>query len=280
MWQQCWWRVSVPAMGKTGVFGLRGSGHGSGSARPVARAQKYLHWKDQGEATVYLREAGRKPAWVPHYGLDPAHKYAPLPDGAREILIESICARTGIWVPGEQSGVSGDGSIFEGGFLAYRDDDAWHAWHDLDVLIGLCRLLYEHALPRPYDPGDPHGAAGALFGGFGYRTPIEVAPPILRRLLHRLTDACDAYEQDGVAAMRKVTKALYKELPAEPWAMRAVLTGHAHIDLVWKWPERIGEFKAVHSFATVTNLMERYPELHFGYSQPASYEAVSRRSPR
>ena len=59
----------------------------------------------------------------------------------------------------------------------------------------------------------------------------------------------------------------------------AVLTGHAHIDLVWLWPERVGEFKAVHTFATANRLMESYPEMRFGYSQPASYAAVARRSP-
>lgn len=255
--QQCWWRVNLPKAG--------------GEAR-------YLHWKDQAEATLYVRpRAGA--VWTPSYGIDPAHRYAPLPNSAGEVVIESICCRTGIWVTGEASGVSDAGSIFEGAFLAYRDEDAWQAWHDLDVLIGVCRLLYAQALPRPYDPGDPGGGANPLFSGGAYRAPVEVAPPLLRKLLHRLTDAIDALEQNGVTAMRKQARAIFREFPAEPWAMRAVLTGHAHVDLVWKWPERIGEFKAVHSFATVNSLMETYPELHFGYSQPASYEAVERRSP-
>lgn len=254
--QQCWWRVNLPKGGEP----------------------RYLHWKDQAEATLYVRpRAGA--AWTPSYGIDPAHRYAPLPNAAGEVVIESICCRTGIWVTGEPSGVSDAGSVFEGAFLAYRDEDAWQAWHDLDVLIGVCRLLYGQALPRPYDPSDPGGGANPLFGGGGYRAPVEVAPPLLRKLLHRLTDAIDALEQDGITAMRKVARAIFREFPAEPWAMRAVLTGHAHVDLVWKWPERIGEFKAVHSFATVNTLMEKYPELHFGYSQPASYEAVQRRSP-
>ncbi|WP_232767673.1 alpha-mannosidase [Geminisphaera colitermitum] len=61
--------------------------------------------------------------------------------------------------------------------------------------------------------------------------------------------------------------------------MKAVLTGHAHIDLVWLWPERIGERKAVHSWSTQVRLMKEYPEFKFGYSQPASYDAVKRISP-
>jgi len=62
--------------------------------------------------------------------------------------------------------------------------------------------------------------------------------------------------------------------------LKAVLTGHAHIDLVWLWPERIGEAKALHTFATVNRLMDLYPEFRFAYSQPASYRAVAGRSPR
>lgn len=74
-------------------------------------------------------------------------------------------------------------------------------------------------------------------------------------------------------------KKIYAESRAAPDAIKAVLTGHAHIDLVWLWPERVGESKAVHSWATQTRLLEEYPEFRFGYSQPASYEAVGRRSP-
>lgn len=60
--------------------------------------------------------------------------------------------------------------------------------------------------------------------------------------------------------------------------MKAILTGHAHIDLVWLWPESIGEQKAVRTFATADRLLNAYPEFAFGYSQPASYEAVGRRA--
>ena len=251
-WQQCWWRVELPAA--------------SGDAH------RYLRWRDQGEATVYAREGD---AWTPWYGIDPGHHYAPLPKGAREVRIESICARTGIWVTGEQQGIGSRGSLFEGAYLAARDDEAWHAYHDLDVLVGVCKLLYGQALPRPYNPdtGNEGFASGgaSFFSPGGYRTPLEVAPPLLRLLIARLDRAIDALDRDGPAALRKLTAAILADFPAEPWATEAILTGHAHIDLVWKWPERVGDFKAVHSFATVNRLMDAYPDLHFGYSQPASY---------
>ena len=118
-----------------------------------------------------------------------------------------------------------------------------------------------------------------MFNSGGFRPPLEDASPLLRQLLTRLDAAADVYDNDGPAAMRKLTKQIYADFPAASYAMKAVLTGHAHIDLVWLWPERTAEAKAVHSFATANTLMDQYPEFHFGYSQPASYEAVERRSP-
>ncbi|MEI9999992.1 MAG: hypothetical protein WDO13_12960 [Verrucomicrobiota bacterium] len=59
-----------------------------------------------------------------------------------------------------------------------------------------------------------------------------------------------------------------------------MLTGHAHIDLVWLWPEKTGEYKARHTFATMSRLIDHYPEFVFGYSQTASYDAVKRSAPK
>ncbi|MEM1212531.1 MAG: glycoside hydrolase family 38 C-terminal domain-containing protein [Planctomycetota bacterium] len=241
LFDQCWWRVRIPD-GSTG---------------------KYLWWRDDGEATVYVDG-------VPVYGIDPGHLHAPLPAGVTELTIESLCARTGVWVEGGKQGLDASkGSHFQGAFLAERNEDAWHAWHDLDVLMNVMELL-----EKP-EYLNQHG----MWGRGGYRPELTEADPLLRRLIHRTNQALDALDAEGVAACRAVTAAIFKDFPAAPDAMKAILTGHAHIDLVWLWPERAGEFKAVHSFANALSMMERYPEVTFGYSQPASYEAVSRKSP-
>ena len=263
---QAWWRVKLPAN--------------------LPGGRLWLKWDDQGEATLYRRDGKGEgmAGWTPHFGIDPGHQQAPLPDNASgELLVESTCCRTGIWVTGEQQGISPEGSLFRGCRLLSRDDDAWHARHDLEVLIGLCDLLYRRADPKPYGPrgaGNDIGmGSGALFNAGGFRTPVESCPPLLRILLRRLTKAVDRLDAEGPAAMREETSAIFKDLPAARHEIKAVLTGHAHIDLAWLWPERVGDFKAVHSFATADTLMGEYPELHFGYSQPASYEAVGRRAP-
>ncbi|MEM7627185.1 MAG: glycoside hydrolase family 38 C-terminal domain-containing protein [Planctomycetota bacterium] len=245
LFDQCWWKLRIP----------RGAGR-----------SRYLVWRDQAEATLYI--GGRA-----HYGLDLGHPYAPLPDRVTqrggEVMVESACCRTGIWISGETEGVSSKGSIFQGAFLATRDEDAWHAYHDLEVLLELAIVQHRAAFPLSSDIPD----------GNGYREPIEVVSPAFRRLIDQLDRAVDALDHGGPAALRWVLQKTYAALPAAPDALRATLTGHAHIDLVWLWPERVGVFKAVHSFANVLSLQDRYPELVFGYSQPASYEAVGQRSP-
>ncbi|MEM1097793.1 MAG: glycoside hydrolase family 38 C-terminal domain-containing protein, partial [Planctomycetota bacterium] len=247
MYEHCWWTVDVPASDRGG--------------KP-----RYLAWRDQGEATLFVD--GK--AWA---GADPGHRYVELPSTMNRrggtLRIESICCRTGIWVAGESQGIDDAGSRFEGAYLATRDDDAWHAYHDLDVLLNVAVLLHKKAYPESSD----------WPSAFGYRRPVEGLPPVCRKIIDGLDRAVDAFDHGGPAAMRKATARLLAELPADATAIDATLTGHAHIDLVWLWPERIGEFKATHSFANVLDVQRRYPEMVFGYSQPASYEAVGRRNP-
>lgn len=230
----------------------------------------YLAWDDQAEATLYVDG-------LPHYGYDPVHHHAPLAahlaDGSHAIWIEAVACQTGIWIEGA-TGLDPAGSKLRGARLLKRDDTAWGLYHDLAVLDDLLRLL----LRREYGP-----EAAQHFQGFGTRPVVGAVDPLLRRLLRELDEIVDAYqrggERDGTAAGRTRAAQAYRDLPAAPTALNAVLTGHAHLDLVWLWPEVVGEFKAVRTFAIANRLMDVYPEFRFGYSQPASYEAVGRRSP-
>ncbi len=115
--------------------------------------------------------------------------------------------------------------------------------------------------------------------GVGHHSPVEEVSVLYRRLLRGLEKAVNALDREGIAAMRAELAKTYAAMEGRHETIRAVLTGHAHIDLVWLWPERAGESKAVHTFATANRLMDLYPEYRFAYSQPASYDAVRRRSP-
>ncbi|HEY0945867.1 MAG TPA: glycoside hydrolase family 38 C-terminal domain-containing protein [Opitutaceae bacterium] len=228
------------------------------------RQTRYLVWNDQAEATAYV-------GGVPYSGLDLAHRYCPLPAGLRELWIEAVCIRSAIWLDGTASHLTEDGSRYLPPEMAVRDDLAWSVYHDLKVLLDL--LEAEH---RDYHPG----ATKPFTDPVRHTPPALRVSPLFRRLCDRLDRAVGVFDREGLPAFAAALRAIYRDFPAEAGALEAVLTGHAHIDLVWLWPERVGEFKAVHSWATQVRLLQTYPEFRFGYSQPASYEAVARRAPR
>jgi alpha-mannosidase len=243
---QSWFRVTLP--------------------EPAGPETRYLRWEDQAEATAYIDG-------VPYSGLDIAHQQIPLPEGVREIWIESVCIRSGIWLTGEAARLEEEGSLYLAPKLVTRNDTAWAVYHDLKVLLELIEVEYREyqpavsGLPKPFTDPVRHSM------------PAFRASPLFRRLCDRLDKAIDIFDHDGIESFAKELKQVYADFPADPAAIKAVLTGHAHIDLVWLWPERVGEFKAVHSWSTQTRLLKEYPEFKFGYSQPASYEAVGKKSP-
>jgi alpha-mannosidase len=242
LWDQRWFRLRLPKLAESdGPF--------------------YLRWNDQAEATLYVDG-------VPHYGFDVAHHYAPLPAAVREVWVESVVCQTGIWHP-QATGLDPLGSRFNGAEIFSRHELAWNVLHDFLVLEDLMREELRAAFP----------AREGEFGAIGTKPVLGLLPPLLRRLLRFLDDAVNALDANGLAAAQRVLGMAFRELKSTESVPRAVLTGHAHIDLVWLWPERVGEFKAVHTFATANRMMEHYPEFRFAYSQPASYEAVQRISP-
>jgi alpha-mannosidase len=216
----------------------------------------HLEWRDQAEATLYVDG-------VPYFGFDVAHRYCPLPPQVSEVWVESVCVQTGIWHP-EATGLSSSGSVFEGAYMARRDDEIWHAYHDLNSLFEV--MLADR-------PGGP------TLDQVGHQPMLSRADPRYRRLLRMLDQSIDAYHRGGIADLRDALALVYAEIREAKPQFQATLTGHAHIDLVWLWPEKVGEAKAIHTFATTDRLMDAYPELRFVHSQPAAYEAVERRAP-
>jgi alpha-mannosidase len=222
---------------------------------------RWLHWDEQGEATLYVNG-------VPFYGFDVAHRYCELPAGTRDVWVESLCVQSAIWHP-DAKGLGAEGNIFRGARLLRREDEAWHAYHDLNCLYDWMLELRAKEFP---------GVSKELFSQTQQPALTDVSP-LYRRLLRGLDGALDAFDTDGLGALRRELAALYREMRDAAPLSRAALTGHSHLDLVWLWTEQVGEGKAVHTFANANRLMARYPEFRFAYSQPASYEAVARRSP-
>jgi len=223
-----------------------------------AKTVRYLTWGHQGESTLYVDG-------VPYYGFDPAHREVVLPEGTREVWIEAYCSNTF-----SLHGLSGEGSLFSGAAFKYRDDAVWDALQEMRVMFDLMMAL--RAKEKPSN--------GDYVPMIGVRPPVTDVAPIYRKVLHIINCACDAYELEGPAAMSRVFVAGRAKLKTARPQLKGILTGHGHIDLVWLWPERMGEAKAVHTFANMNRLMSLYPEFRFAYSQPASYRAVERRAPK
>jgi alpha-mannosidase len=58
-----------------------------------------------------------------------------------------------------------------------------------------------------------------------------------------------------------------------------IATGHAHLDLAWLWPVAETRRKAVRTFATVLELMERHPDFVFGQSMAQLYAWLEQDEP-
>ncbi len=230
---------------------------------PEYTDERWLHWQDQGEGTLILNGEH----W---YGFDVAHHHAPLPAACRSALVEGLCLQSGIWHH-EASGLDSEGSRLDSAALVKRNDDAWHAVIDLEILIDLVKL----------EAGESRDFGGLLHeGGIGFHPSVDVVTPLTRKLLRLLENACNAFATDGLPGIRSCLEAGREALKGGNALCRNLLTGHAHIDLVWLWNEASGDYKARHTFSTMNRLMDLYPEFRFAYSQSASYDAVERLAPR
>ena len=96
--------------------------------------------------------------------------------------------------------------------------------------------------------------------------------------LYKAACLLKTYSDEEVLAARAVLKEeLDKKGGDAPVKVTAI--GHSHMDLAWLWPIRETKRKILRTFATVLELMERYPDYHYGASQPQQYEWVKEMCP-
>ncbi|MEM1329738.1 MAG: glycoside hydrolase family 38 C-terminal domain-containing protein [Planctomycetota bacterium] len=242
-WKRCWFRVDIP------------------EATEDERGRRYLRWRCQGESTVYHRD-------LPWAGLDIGHPECVLPDDGGELLLDCGCWQTGIWEWAPATGTVIDHRLrFDGAELCVQDEDAWHARWDVEVLLGVTMAELER---EGYKSGLPQMV---------HRPPLDQTTPLVRVLLAGLDRMMDAYRVEGAAGVRTTAADVIASLPAEAWQPTATLLGHAHLDLVWLWPEHATEHKAVHTAATLERLFEKYPEFVFSQSSPPVYRTIQAHEP-
>lgn len=214
--------------------------------------RRYLLWNGDGEITVY-RDG------VPWFGIDWAHKECPLPEEACTLW---LCC--GLWAGNKEHGLQ-----FTSAEIAIRNVLAWDTFWDLDILCERVKYAYKEELDITLTD----------WLAVGHQNTLEKISPFLRQLLRGLDDAVDVFDTQGLAAFRAALQALYARFPAEVWQPAVAIHGHAHLDVVWLWPEVVVQHKSIHTFATQLRLLERYPEFIFTQSQPALYRAVERLTP-
>lgn len=250
------------------------------------RPGDHLHWDDNAEATAWLHGE-------PLFGLDATHRYWPWPRKTRELWLESIFCQSGIWHAAAK-GIGPLGSVLTRACLVQKNETNWQAYFDLEVITDWLEEEVRRTFPAEAEqltggfrswPEMDSASSSFLPDGVGtglanrFRPELDRMPALLRKVFAELDEAVTIFHTEGAAALRKRLQPIYTLLRESADPVHATLTGHAHIDLVWLWPERTGEQKAVRTFATAETLLKTYPDFVFGYSQPASYEAIGRRAP-
>ena len=108
-----------------------------------------------------------------------------------------------------------------------------------------------------------------------YSMPIWQLPPPPRPL-----EPLPATTLEAVRAARAEVAQRLEQLKQDyPPVGRLALTGHAHIDLAWLWPVAETRRKGRRTFATVLDLMERYPDFTFNQSSAQLYTWVEEDAP-
>ncbi len=228
------------------------------------------------------------------YGLDPYHTSFPV--SGRTFSISADCvARLPFGVPSRDARLK-------------RAEIAWIESDLADFILlvtqiaELAQILGGYAIDQiplephhPYRPhpdhSRPHDVAAPLIGAAEaalhlLRWPSDTATYIARiapspeqqnlwALPRDLAEAPAPLGTDAVASVveaRAMLVGALRELSEQyPQAGSIALSGHAHIDLAWLWPIDETRRKAVRTFHTAIDLMDRFPDYRFNQSTAQYY---------
>ncbi len=207
------------------------------------------------------------------YGLDAEHREFPLDGGPFSVAVE-IVARLPFGMPSRDARLT----------LArvVRVDEP------LERLVRRLRLVAETARALGEDIGLVDCAAAALRE---LRWPSATAPYIARvaeteqmRNVWELPAGLDEHPpQLADAGVPEALDALSRGLTAlrerHPPVGALTLTGHAHIDLAWRWPLEETRRKAQRTLSTAAELLDRHAELHFNQSTAQLYAFLEEDDP-
>lgn len=113
-----------------------------------------------------------------------------------------------------------------------------------------------------------------------YREILDQLGNVLN-LLNVYEVPSEGFERSVAEANAYMDDTFYGSFCTPPRKNDAVTVGvgHTHIDCAWLWPLRQTREKVQRSFATVVELMRRYPEYRFFSSQPFLYQNLKEEAP-
>lgn len=96
--------------------------------------------------------------------------------------------------------------------------------------------------------------------------------------LNEVADYIHDFSKEEIGYCEKiVSKQL--EMKAGDNGLTFYAIGHAHLDLAWLWPIRETKRKALRTFSTAIENLNRYPDTIFGASQPQQFEWTKNKAP-
>lgn len=242
-------------------------------------------------------------------GLDPFHHRFPVVDRAKGGELIEVDAEV---VPKGLFGSHVTEPRLERAHLVVPHRDVQALERDLSMLLEAAEVLADHeVVPFLLD------AADAAFAAVGMAWPTASAVA-LSRLVRGYTNpigsgvqsvptsyGTEAYDvhpfstpiwhlpdpprpleslpAEAVVAVREARDLLsdrIERLKREyPPIGKIALTGHAHIDLAWLWPVAETRRKGRRTFATVLDLMDRYPDFRFNQSSAQLYAWMAEDAP-
>ncbi len=145
--------------------------------------------------------------------------------------------------------------IFGAGDLVMIDLPTRHLYHSVELALGALNYI-EH-------------------NRYEFHLILNALDAAYQELDTRVLRSPEFY-QSVSRAQQAMDRVLFQ---IEGLPQRIIATGHAHIDVLWRWRTINTREKTLHTFGTVLRLMEQYPDFHFTQSQPQLYQYVQHDNP-
>ena len=141
--------------------------------------------------------------------------------------------------------------------MIYENQDVKKLYYDLSVPFQITEFMDENS--------------------YAYNNVIAILEKATQKV-NLLNPPSEAFYKSVKVALDVLEKEFYGKFCHEQ-DIKSICIGHTHIDIAWLWTLEQTAEKAQRSFATVIELMKRYPEYKFMSSQAILYKNGKGRSP-